>query len=152
VVLAAVAEVLAGRPVDDSVGHVRRATDLAARAADALLADAVGAANRFGAWFDDRPVAVLLGRGAARAAPELGALVLKEAARVPGEALESAQFRHGPLELAGPTLAAAIVATEPATEALDRGLASELAEAGASVLLVLPNDERLPGVDVVAVG
>src|SRR5262249_2845835 len=63
-----------------------------------------------------------------------------------------AQFRHGPLELAGPTLAAAIVATEPATEALDRGLASELAEAGASVLLLLPKDERLPGVDVVAVG
>ena len=55
----------------------------------------------------------LLGRGTARAASEMGALTLKEAARFPAESLEAAQFRHGPLELAGAGTAVAVVATEP---------------------------------------
>ena len=58
-------------------------------------------------------------RGPARAAAEMAALTLKEAVGLAAEALESAQFRHGPLELAGPDLAAIVIATEPETEALD---------------------------------
>ncbi len=66
-----------------------------------------------------------------------GALLLKEAA-LPGQALESGQFRHGPIELAGPDLAAAIVATEPRTEHLERRLAAHLMRPGASVLVIGP--------------
>ena len=66
-------------------------------------------------WLDDRPTLALLGRGTARAAAEMGALTLKEAARFPAESLQTAQFRHGPLELAGPSLAAMVFATEPRT-------------------------------------
>ena len=58
---------------------------------------------------------VVLGRGTARAAAEMGALILKEAAARHAESLDTAEFRHGPLELSGPDLAAAIVSTEPAT-------------------------------------
>jgi glucosamine--fructose-6-phosphate aminotransferase (isomerizing) len=152
VVLAALAEVLAGRPPAEARAKVASATGIAADAADRLLEDAAGAADRFRAWFDDRPTVVLLGRGSARAASELGALVAKEAARISVEALESAQFRHGPLELAGPGLAAGIVATEPATRDLDRGLGAELAAAGASVLVVQPDGQPVPGADTVAVG
>ncbi|HEY7280960.1 MAG TPA: hypothetical protein VID47_05120, partial [Actinomycetota bacterium] len=152
VVLAALAEVLGGREPSVALAAVAAATDAAAAAGDRLLADAEGRAAQFRAWFDDRPTVVLLGRGSARAAAELGALVAKEAARVPIESLESAQFRHGPLELAGPGLAAGIVATEPATEELDRGLAGELAEAGASVLVVQPGTEAVPGAETVAIG
>jgi len=150
VVLAAVAEVLGGRSVRDAVGFVRASTEAAASAAGRLLADPEDAAEGLARWFDERPTVVMLGRGGARAASEVGALVLKEAARVPAEALESAQFRHGPLELAGPGLAAAVVATEPATRMLDRSLAAELARAGASVLVIdapPPGepDEPVPG-------
>jgi glucosamine--fructose-6-phosphate aminotransferase (isomerizing) len=152
VVLHAIAEVVAGRPPAEARATVASAAGTAADAADRLLADPEGAADRVRAWFDDRPTVVLLGRGSARAASELGALVAKEAARIPVEALESAQFRHGPLELAGPGLAAGIVATEPATWDLDRGLAAELAAAGASVLVVQPGAEPVPGADTVAVG
>ena len=71
----------------------------------------------------------------------MGALTLKEAVGLPIESLETAQFRHGPLELAGPDLAAIVIATEPQTRDLDVGLAGELVDAGAAVLLVVEEEE-----------
>ena len=68
------------------------------------------------AWLGPREDVVVLGRGPARAAAEMAALTLKEAVGLPAEAVETAQFRHGPLELAGPNLAAILIATEPETE------------------------------------
>ena len=86
----------------------------------------------------------------------MGALTLKEAARFPAESLQAAQFRHGPLELAGPTLAVMVVATEPATRELELRLAGELAEAGAAVLVISQDGEApdgaLPVTDRPAVG
>ena len=70
---------------------------------------------------------MILGRGPARAAAEMGALTLKEAVGIAVESLETAQFRHGPLELVGPDLAAMVIATEPETGDLDLRLAAELA-------------------------
>jgi glucosamine--fructose-6-phosphate aminotransferase (isomerizing) len=106
-------------------------------------------------WLGSRRVVVLLGRGPARAAAEMGSLTLKEAAGFPAESLQTAQFRHGPLELAGPELAAIVVATEPETRDLDVGLASELLGAGASALLVTDDGagpERAMRVGIGAVG
>ena len=62
----------------------------------------------------------------------MGALTLKEAVGLPIESLQTAQFRHGPLELAGPDLAAIVIATEPETRDLDVGLAGELVALGAA--------------------
>ena len=73
---------------------------------------------------------VILARGPARAAAEMGALTLKEAVGLPIESLQTAQFRHGPLELAGPDLAAIVIATEPETRDLDVGLAGRAGDAG----------------------
>ena len=94
----------------------------------------------------------LLGRGTARAASEMGALTLKEAARFPAESLEAAQFRHGPLELAGAGTAVAVVATEAATRDLDLGLAAELAEHGTAVLVVSSDGAGPERAERVAVG
>ena len=52
----------------------------------------------------------LLGRGVSLAAAHCGALVIKEAAKWPAEAMSSGQFRHGPLELADPLMTAVILA------------------------------------------
>ena len=86
--------------------------------------------------FGSRDRFVVLGRGPARAAAEMAALTVKEAAGLPVEAFDAAQFRHGPLELAGPRLAAVVLATEPETQELDLRLARDLRDAGASVLEV----------------
>jgi glucosamine--fructose-6-phosphate aminotransferase (isomerizing) len=75
----------------------------------------------------------------------MGALTLKEAARFPAEALQAAQFRHGPLELAGPEMAAIVFDTAPGTRALDLGMAEELRGAGAHVLVVGHDDAMPPG-------
>ena len=129
-------------------GICRRLIDGSARVdADPLIADAEQAAvaverllahrglgDELFETFGSLDQFVILGRGPARAAAEMAALTVKEAAGLPVEAYDAAQFRHGPLELAGPRLAAIVLATEPETEALDRRLARELRETGSSVL------------------
>jgi glucosamine--fructose-6-phosphate aminotransferase (isomerizing) len=71
---------------------------------------------------------------------------------MPIESLQTAQFRHGPLELVGPGLAAMLIATEPETARLDVDLAEELRDAGAAVFLVTEGDERPDGMAGVAIG
>ena len=117
-----------------------------------LLAEPEATADRLCEWIDGRPTLALVGRGSARAAAELGALTLKEAARFPAESLQAAQFRHGPLELAGPRLAVIVIATEPRTHDLELGLAGELAAAGAAVLVVSQDGEAPDGCESIAVG
>jgi glutamine---fructose-6-phosphate transaminase (isomerizing) len=142
VALAGLARVLAGEDSRTAGERTVHTAYEAARAAERLLSGAEERADHLVEWHRAREVTVLLGRGPARAASEMGALVLKEAAGVPAEALEAAQFRHGPLELAGPSMAAMVVATEPETLALDLSLAGDLVESGAAVLVVSP--ERAP--------
>lgn len=79
---------------------------------------------------------VALARGAALHAAWTGALVLKEAVRFPAEGLSAGQFRHGPLELAGPHLTAVVVEGPASTAALNRGLAEELAAAGSRAVWI----------------
>jgi glucosamine--fructose-6-phosphate aminotransferase (isomerizing) len=117
-----------------------------------LLAEPEATADRLCEWIDGRPTLALVGRGSARAAAEMGALTLKEAARFPAESLQAAQFRHGPLELAGPRLAVIVIATEPRTRDLELGLAAELAAAGAAVLVVSQDGDAPGGCESVAVG
>lgn len=68
------------------------------------------------------------------------------------ESLESAMFRHGPLELAGPGMSAVVLATEPETRRLDLALAAELVQAGAAVLVVTPDGEAPKGAHAIATG
>ncbi len=145
VVLAAVADAMAagarGSAVTALSSDAETGAERAAVAAEALLTPTpADVAVRLADRYASRPVVVTLGRGAARAASEMGALVLKEAARFPAEALEAAQFRHGPLELAGDGLGAFVVATEPETERLDASLAHDLARLRAAVTLITRSD------------
>ena len=117
-----------------------------------VLAEPDAAADHLSAWIDGRPTLALVGRGSARAAAEMGALTLKEAARFPAESMQSAQFRHGPLELAGPHLAVIVIATEPSTRALELKLAGELAAAGAAVLVVSQDGDCPDGAEAISVG
>src|SRR5262249_629785 len=62
------------------IAAVQDDAERAASAIEGLLEDARGLGARLSGWLEDRPVLALLGRGTARAASEMGALTLKEAA------------------------------------------------------------------------
>jgi glucosamine--fructose-6-phosphate aminotransferase (isomerizing) len=147
VVMAAVARGLAGLP-PAAAGDA----EAAAAAVERLTDDAERSARGLEAWLGDRPMLALLGRGESRAAAEMAALTLKEAARFPAESLQSAQFRHGPLELAGPELAAVVFAAERRTLELDLGLAADLVRAGAAVLVIGPDGRAPEGATGIATG
>jgi glutamine---fructose-6-phosphate transaminase (isomerizing) len=140
VALSGVTRVLGGEDPRQALELTARAAQEAARSAGQLLADPEARAEEILEWHGGRAITLLLGRGPARAASEMGALLLKESAGIPAEALEAAQFRHGPLELAGPDLAAVVVATEPETLALDLGLATDLIQAKAAVMVVTSDE------------
>jgi glucosamine--fructose-6-phosphate aminotransferase (isomerizing) len=127
-------------------------TEAAARAAEQLLVTNWTIGDRLLAWLGSRRTIVALGRGTGLAAAEMSALTLEEAAGLAALALPTAEFRHGPIEIAGPDVAVILFALEPATAALDRAFAGELAGAGAAVVLVGPAGAVETGVESIAVG
>ncbi len=149
--LAGLARLLAGDGVGTAIDHTRTAAEGAALAAERLLDDPEVEAERLAGILGGRGIMVVLGRGPARAAAEMGALILKECG-VMAESLESAMFRHGPLELAGPDMSAIVLATEPETRRLDLSLAAELVDAGAAVLVTTPDGEAPKGAHPIATG
>ncbi|MEO8094275.1 MAG: SIS domain-containing protein [Pseudolysinimonas sp.] len=130
--------------LDASIGSEQHdgltATLMSARLAADRLELALGEpeerAAAVASWWGDRAGLVFVGRGAGLAAAELAALVIKESAHVGAFALESAEFRHGPMEMAGPDLAVAIIDIEPVTSHLEEGLAADLKKAGAAVMRI----------------
>jgi glucosamine--fructose-6-phosphate aminotransferase (isomerizing) len=149
--LSGLARLLAGDSVDTAVDRTRTGAEQAALSEERLLADPTAFASDLETWHDRRGLIVLLGRGPARAATEMGALILKESG-VMAESLESGMFRHGPLELAGPDMTAIVMATEPETRRLDLSLASDLVETGANVLVITPDGEAPKGARAIATG
>jgi glucosamine--fructose-6-phosphate aminotransferase (isomerizing) len=78
----------------------------------------------------------LLGRGPSLASAAAGALILKEVAKVQGEASSAGQFRHGPLEIAAPGFAAFVFAMNGKTQELNLRLAHDVARFGGKAVLV----------------
>ena len=76
----------------------------------------------------------VLGRGSSLAAAWTGALIIKEAAGRPVEAMSVPQFRHGPLEMAGPNVAAVILAGSGNEHPLNRRMHDDLVGYGAEAL------------------
>jgi glucosamine--fructose-6-phosphate aminotransferase (isomerizing) len=75
-----------------------------------------------------------VGRGASLAAARTGALIVKEAAKTPLEAMSAPQFRHGPLEMAdGRTCVIVLPGTAAEAVPNDR-LADDLSAVGANVV------------------
>ena len=90
--------------------------------------------------FADTPDArlVFVGFGDHAATALYAGLITKEAAKIPAEGYVGGQFRHGPLELAGPGLTAVLFSggdTDPARPSL-RQLGTDLLRSGSTVLAV----------------
>ncbi len=75
-----------------------------------------------------------VGRGASLAAAQTGALIVKEAAKAPMEAMSAPQFRHGPLELADGRTCIIVLAGAAADAPANDRLVSDLLAVGASVV------------------
>lgn len=84
------------------------------------------------------PRVALIGKADDAATALLGGLILKEAAKVAAEGYVGGEFRHGPLEIAGPGLTAVIFAGagDAPTDPGLTGLARELADTGSRTLVV----------------
>lgn len=101
---------------------------------------------------------ILLGRGLSLATAYEGALNIEETAKLPAIGLQAAEFRHGPLEIAGPGLTALIFAGEPSVRDLNLKLARDLHAKGANALWVespkenTPSDRLLPMPAAVGIG
>ena len=77
----------------------------------------------------------MIGAGDQVATALFGGLILKEAAKVPAEGFLAGNFRHGPLEIAGPGLTAVVVGLEDGEDGESlRRLAADIADTGASVV------------------
>jgi glutamine---fructose-6-phosphate transaminase (isomerizing) len=88
----------------------------------------------------------LAGSGFSAASAGYGALLLREAARIPAAAFDSHQYLHGPLEAAEAGVGAVLLG-----DGREVGLARHLAAAGACVLLVAGGGVAAPdGVELVS--
>jgi len=81
----------------------------------------------------DSPRLALIGAADQAASALVGALVIKEAAKLPAEGFVGGEFRHGPLELAGAGLTA-LVFTGPAASPGLSQLIRDLRETGSSAV------------------
>jgi glucosamine--fructose-6-phosphate aminotransferase (isomerizing) len=88
---------------------------------------------------------VVVGRGHSYGSAATGALTIKEAAKFHAEAMTASQFRHGPLELAGPELTVVVLPGDGTSAKLDRQLAEDLLRYRAQVVWV--GDDGPPGGD-----
>jgi glutamine---fructose-6-phosphate transaminase (isomerizing) len=67
-----------------------------------------------------------VGRGGSMAAAATGALITKESVRVHAEALSSAAFRHGPMEMLGKASFVAVLEGDGATRGLNENLVRDI--------------------------
>ncbi len=138
--LAAIDEIYAGASVEQAVGQIQAAAREVAGLVRAQLEQPVAVGQRLSGWISDIANLAFVGRGVGVAAAKVGALVMKEAAQISAIGMDAAEFRHGPLELAGADLAVVVIAIEKATRAQDQALVADLKSAGSKVLVIGPHD------------
>jgi glucosamine--fructose-6-phosphate aminotransferase (isomerizing) len=110
-----------GPGVPEMIDEVARQAAIASSAVDAM--DRCGSIS-------------LVARGAAVAAADYGALVIKETAALPAEAMPAGSFRHGPLEICGPAVGLVVLAQGGPTQALCVQLAREASDLGSPTWLI----------------
>jgi glucosamine--fructose-6-phosphate aminotransferase (isomerizing) len=126
------------------------ATALAGGDADAARRELYPAVNAMERWlpiFREQMTAVIehlegaqtilyLGRGASLASAMCGALITKESCKYPTEAMQAAQFRHGPIEMTDGRIGAFIFLGDEKARPLNTALAQEMIGYGARVVAV----------------
>lgn len=81
----------------------------------------------------------VVGRGRSLATAGTGGLILKESTRRPCEGMSAAAFRHGPLELVGPSKCVLVIDADGEAGALNRKLAADIVSLGGAAELISAN-------------
>jgi glutamine---fructose-6-phosphate transaminase (isomerizing) len=120
--------------------------ELAAEVGEAplRLADYLGRWDEHIARWDaavSEQILFVVARGTSLAAARTGALIIKEAAKTPIEAMSAPQFRHGPLELADSRTCVIVLPGAPGDVLLNERLAADLAAFGANAVTLVPPGE-----------
>jgi glutamine---fructose-6-phosphate transaminase (isomerizing) len=89
----------------------------------------------------NEPILFAIGRGASLAAVRTGALIIKEAAKTPIEAMSTPQFRHGPLEMADMRICVVVLPGSRADAPLNERLAADLVVFGANAVTLAHRGE-----------
>jgi glucosamine--fructose-6-phosphate aminotransferase (isomerizing) len=121
-----ISEVLAGTPAHEASRFVQ----LSAEAAADYLSWWREHVESLAGILSDKHQLYITGRGASLAAAHAGALTVKEAAHLATEAMTSAAFRHGPIEMAGNETAVFVLAGVGATKPLNRSLVADVRRLG----------------------
>jgi glucosamine--fructose-6-phosphate aminotransferase (isomerizing) len=138
--LLAAVQLTAGN-MDKALGDLLTAAD----AMEIYLSKWQAHIDELDALLDEFNPLIILGRGASMSAVWYGSLINKEAAKCSFEGMNSADFRHGPLELVSPGFTAIIFAGSPLITGLNRNLGLEIISHGGRVLWVDSNpDPELP--------
>ena len=96
-----------------------------------VLEEGARAAEDAAERFDGMEVLDFVGRGSSLASAAEGALLAREAVRLPAACLDTLQYLHGPLEVAEPGRGCVLFGSGREVQ-----LAADLASYGASVLLI----------------
>jgi glucosamine--fructose-6-phosphate aminotransferase (isomerizing) len=83
----------------------------------------------------------IVGRGRSLASSGTGALITKESTHSPAEAMSSAAFRHGPLEMAGPATMVLVLEGEASLRALNSKLVRDIRAGGGRAEMLGPSAE-----------
>lgn len=96
--------------------------------------------NRLRDFCGNMKTVSLIGRGNAMSSVRAGALFLREVAKFPAIDFDSAEFRHGPMEMVQEDFYAIVFAPSGKTQELNIGLAKDIGEKGGKVFLI--TDEK----------
>lgn len=119
---------------------------------EAYLTDWQARAAEVAETMGDLTNAVIIGRGSSMASVWNGSLNQKEAARYVIEGINSAEFRHGPLELAGPGFTLLAFEGPQATADMNHALAKEVVDAGGrAVWIGQHKSDQMPTLQIPAV-
>ena len=117
------------------VANRLRELESAADAVDGYLGNWKAHVDEFAAMLRGARHLFLVGRGPSLAAAGTGALTIKESAHFHAEAMSSAAFRHGPLEMMQPGIVVGMFAGPPGTRPLHDRLIQDLAGTPARAML-----------------
>ncbi|MBX3088102.1 MAG: SIS domain-containing protein [Cryobacterium sp.] len=139
VMLATIDRLLEGAGVDAAIRQVSDRAEQAALLISKTLEEGRQIGRSISDWSSGHKTMAFVGRGAGVAAASVGALIMKEAAQNPVIGMGTAEFRHGPFELAGPDLAVVVVSIEDATVQFDLDTVKDLKRAGGAVMTIGPS-------------
>ena len=89
-----------------------------------------------------------IGRGPSYASAMASSLFLKEAAKFPSEGMDSAEFRHGPIEIVDESFGAIVFAPEGRTGTLGLKIASDIAIKGGKVILMTDQERAIESANI----